>query len=347
MKKETLVQTIIIVTLSIVLGVLLKVTVDKMNVSERMPMRFPFEEEEVEKQTKKDDVAAGTTVTETNIDLNRYHSNITITNGGEYTLTGNFKHTVLVNANEDVTLVLNGIEIKNEMTAALANIGNNSLTLRLADSSVNMLSDGGSSEYDACLYSAGNLTIEGTGTLNVYGNQEEGEGIATETSDITINGGKVHIECKDDGLNAGGDGGVITINGGELYIKANGDGIDSNQSLVINGGAVYTMGSAIGGDAGIDTDSGFSINGGNVIALGSDMLQAPDATSKQKSVCFNLNEKIAKGSKISVRNEAGEIIAFDADEDFRTLIVSNEKVTSGTYTLYQDGNKTSFLATVK
>lgn len=346
MKKETLVQTIIIVVLVIVLGVLVKITVDEINVR-RMPMGFPFEEE-IERETKKDDVASGTEVTDNVIDLSQHNSNVTITKGGEYTLTGDFKHTVLVNADNDVTLVLNGVNIKNELTAALVNRGTKKLTLKLADNTVNTLSDGGSSEYDACLYSGGHLVIEGNGTLNVYGNQEEGEGIATETSDITINGGKINIECNDDGLNAGGDGGLITINGEDIFIKAKGDGIDSNKNLVINGGNVYTMGSSIGGDAGIDTDGGFAINGGSVIALGSDMLQRPDAASKQKAVCFNLSERIAEGSQISLRNEAGaEIVSFEAKEDFRTLIVSNDKVTQGTYLLYRNGEKTNFTAIIK
>jgi len=58
------------------------------------------------------------------------------------------------------------------------------------------------------------------------------------------------------------------------------------------------MGSSVGGDAGIDTDDGFEINGGTIIALGSDMLEKPEKSSKQKSVCFELNTKIAKGANI-------------------------------------------------
>ncbi len=228
------------------------------------------------------------------------------------------------------------------MTAAIANVGTSNLVIKLADHSNNILSDGGASEYDACIYSNGKLTIEGNGTLNVYGNQEEGEGIATETNDITINGGTINIECQDDGINAGGDGGLITINDGEIYIKANGDGIDSNKNLIINGGNIYTMGSSAGGDAGIDTDAGFEINGGEVIALGADMLEKPEKSSKQKSVCFELNVKISSGTKVTLKNEAEEeIVSFEAKEDFKTLIISNSKLESGTYYLYQEGEKTN------
>lgn len=349
MKKETIIQLVIIVILIITLGILVSLIV-KQNKAENSMQRqseFEMQEEKTEKETKASDIDEGQEITENNIDLSKYDSNITITKAGEYTLKGEFKHSVLVNAEGDVTLILNGVNIQNNITAAIANIGTSELTIKLEDNSSNTLSDGGASEYDACIYSNGKLTIEGNGTLNVNGNQKEGEGIATETNDITINGGTINIECQDDGINAGGDGGLITINSGEIYIKANGDGIDSNKNLIINGGNIYTMGSSVGGDAGIDTDDGFEINGGTVIVLGSDMLEKPENSSKQKSVCFELNTKISNETKVSLRNEIDEeIISFEAKEDFRTLIISNSKLTSGTYYLYIDGETTGYTAEV-
>lgn len=354
MKKETKIQLIVIVVLLIMLGILVAITIKEMNNSRPIQMDGARQEfggpngEKTEKKTKASDVDAGQEVLDSNIDLSKYNSNITITKSGEYTLKGEFKNAVLVNAESDVTLILDGVKIENTITAAIANIGTSELNIKLADNSNNTLSDGGASEYDSCIYSNGKLTIEGNGTLNVYGNQEEGEGIATETNDITINGGTINIECQDDGINAGGDGGLITINDGEIYIKANGDGIDSNKNLIINGGSVYTMGSSVGGDAGIDTDDGFEINGGTVIALGSDMLEKPENTSKQKSVCFSLNTKIANRTKVSLKNELDEeIISFEAKEDFRTLIISNSKLASGTYYLYENGEKTNYTAQVE
>lgn len=354
MNKEAKIEIAIIVVLVIILGIITAITIKELNpnnqLNDRDGIRQEFRnpnEEKTEKETKASDVNAGQEVTESNIDLSQYDTNITITKSGEYTLKGEFKNAVLVNAESDVILILDEVNIKNTITTAIANIGTSELTIKLADNSTNTLSDGGASEYDGCIYSNGKLTIEGNGTLNVYGNQEEGEGIATETNDITINGGIINIECQDDGINAGGDGGLITINDGEIYIKANGDGIDSNKNLVINGGNVYTMGSSFGGDAGIDTDDGFEINGGTVIALGSDMLEKPEKTSKQKSVCFTLNSKISKGTEITLKNELDEeVISFEAKEDFKTLIISNSKLISGTYYLYADGEETKFTAQV-
>ena len=344
MKKETKVQLIIIVILSIILSVLLFVIFKDNN---RNNMFMPMEDE-VEKETTKDDVDNGNTINEENINLNNYESNINITKGGEYNISGSFNYSLIVNSTEKVILNLNNVSINSEITASIANINTGELVINLPSGTTSTLKDKGSSEYDGCIYSSGKLTIQGEGKLYVYGNQEEGEGIATTDNDITINGGEIYIESADDGLNAGGDnGGTITINDGNIYIKANGDGIDSNKNLIINGGKVYTMGSSIGGDAGIDTDGSFEINGGELIALGSDMLQIPDKSSKQRYASFTLNSKISKDSTISLKDSNDkEIISFTADEDFKTLIMSNSDLTTGTYYIYVNGEKTEYSKTI-
>lgn len=300
-----------------------------------------FMEEDVEKQTKKEDVEKGKDVSEEKINLSEQTSNITISKEGVYTVTGKFSHAILVDAPGEVTLNLDNAKIENNLTSAIANISKNTLNINILENTNNILKDGGSSEYDGCIYSEGKLIIDGKGNLEIYGKQEDGEGIATTDNDITINGGNIKIESKDDGINAGGDnGGTITINGGSVYVKAKGDGIDSNKNAFINGGYLYTIGSAKGGDAGIDTDLGFEINGGTVIALGSDMLEKPLESSKQKNISFNLSSVIKSGSDIVLKNKnEEEIISFKADEDFRTLIISNDKVIDNDVALYANNEK--------
>ena len=348
MKKETLVQLIIIIILTIILLGLIFITAKEMNSrDDKMFGMNPMEEETV-KDTKKEDVDSGNKVEENTINLSEHTTNINISTGGEYNIIGEFENSIIVDSTDKVILNLDNVTIDSQITAAIANKNSGELVINLVENTTNILKDNGSSEYDGCIYSEGNLTIEGSGTLKVYGRQEEGEGIATETKDITINGGDIYIESADDGLNAGGDGGIITINNGNIFIKASGDGIDSNKDLIINGGTIYTMGSSIGGDAGIDTDGKFEINGGEVIAIGSDMLQNPDNISKQKYVSFSLNSKITSGSNISLKdNNGNEISTFEAKEDFRTLIISNTDLSNNTYYLYINGEKTEYSKTVK
>ena len=236
----------------------------------------PMEEETV-KDTKKEDVDKGSEVEVNNINLNEYNSNINISKGGEYNITGEFEYSIIVDSTEKVTLNLNNVTINCAITSAIANINSGELVINLKDNTINILKDNGSSGYDGCIYSEGKLTIEGNGVLEVYGNQEEeGEGIATETNDITINGGEV-------------------------------------------------------------------------IALGSDMLQNPDNTSNQKYISFTLNSNITNNSNISLKDSVeNEIISFEAKEDFKTIIISNSKLTSGTtYYLYINGEKTEYNQIVK
>ena len=276
-----------------------------------------------------------TDVVDETYDLSTLDSDLTITKAGTFELTGTLsEHSVIVNADDAVTLYLNDATIEATQMAAIANISPNALTIKLADGSTNKLSDGGESDYDGCIYSTGALTIEGTGTLNISGNQVEGEGIATESNDMTINGGSINIYSVDDGLNAGGDGGVITINGGDIFIQAGGDGIDSNKSLVINDGTVYVIGSSAGGDAAIDTEDGYTINGGTVLALGSDMLEKPSDSSKQNSLVISLDKTYEVRSKVAVLDSDGEdIISLTAGDAFRTIIFSGKDLSYGTYSL--------------
>jgi len=330
-------QTIIAILIPLILGIGIAIIILVLP-ENKFNMIVPPQEEETSKETTAKDVESGTVVFEENINLEKYDSNITITKAGSYTLEGEYKHSILVNADGEVTLNLNNVIATNNITAAIANISKNSLIINLPEGTTNILTDGGSSEYDACIYSAGPLTITGSGNLGVYGKQDEGEGIATETNNITINGGDIRVISNDDGINAGGDGGTIEINDGTVYIKASGDGIDSNRNIIINGGSVYAMGSSLGGDAGMDADQGITINGGDVIALGSDMLEKPNSDSLQRFLAINLSSKIEEGEIVSLKNEKGEeVTAFKAGESFRTLIISNEKIKNEKYVLYKNG----------
>lgn len=40
-----------------------------------------------------------------------------------------------------------------------------------------------------------------------------------------------------------------------------------------------------------------------------------------------------------MRKDDEVIVSFEAKEDFKTLVVSNENVSNGTYSLYVDGQK--------
>ena len=107
------------------------------------------------------------------------------------------------------------------------------------------------------------------------------------------------------------------------------------------------MGSSKGGDAGIDTNNAFEVNSGNLIALGSDMIQNPDKTSKQNYISFTFEKLYGKDSKVVLKKGNKTIIEFNANENFKTLILSNSKITKGTYDLYVNNEKTNYTYEVK
>mgnify|MGYP004588481543 FL=1 len=308
---------------------------------------FILNDKKIEQQTTKDKVTLdeSNSVAESTIDLNNPSTDVTITKGGTYTFSGSFKHSIIVDAeNENVEIVLNGVNITTENTATIIGLNANKITITLNENTTNVLTDGGNSEYDGCIYSNAELIFNGNGTLIVNGNQNDGEGIATEAKNITFNSGTYKITSIDDGINAGGDGATITINDGTFYIDASGDGIDSNKDAIINGGIIFVMGSDVGGDSGIDTDDGYTINGGFVVALGSDMIETPNNTSKQNTLAFTLDNTISKDTIVTLMKDEEVIVSFKSTKNFKTIIISTEYLTNGNYTLYTGGSNTGVLS---
>lgn len=277
------------------------------------------------------------------INLSNETSDVTINKSGTYTFSGEFNHSIIIDTEGEVEIILDGVNIENKNTATIIGLNANKIIINLASDSENILSDGGNSEYDACIYSNVLLEFKGSGKLTLSGNQEEGEGIATENADMIFNGGVYVITSNDDGINAGGDGGTITFNDGVFYINASGDGIDSNKDAVINGGQIFVMGSDIGGDAGIDTDMGYTINGGLVVALGSDMIETPLNNSNQNTLAFTLDEKINADTLVTLMKDEDVIVSFKGSKSFKTLIISSDILTNGNYKLYTGGFNTGNL----
>lgn len=294
------------------------------------------------KVTEESEIGNGIFIKTNNIVLDNFNDDITISEGGEYNIKGSFEHSIFVNSNDKVILNLNGVDIKSKITSAIANRGSSELVINLVDESVNNLLDNGYSVYDGCIYSKGKLVIDGTGTLNIVGNQHKGEGIATTNSDIDINGGNINIVANDDGINIGGNSGYININNGYIKINVSGDGIDSNGSLVINGGNIYIKSGTKGKTTGIDTNDGIEINGGNIVAFGSSDYQIPLESSIQKYIGFSIKDYIKQDSKVVLKNDFGLEFEITAEQKFKTLIFSNSEVVEGTYYLYVDGVQTEY-----
>ncbi|GAB7103120.1 carbohydrate-binding domain-containing protein [Streptomyces phaeofaciens JCM 4814] len=201
-------------------------------------------------------------------------STVTITSGGTYRISGTLTDGRLVvdAADATVTLVLDGARISSSKGAAVAATAVDRLVVVLADGSTNTLSDAGSyadgAEADAALFSAGDLTVAGGGTLTVKGNGNDGivskDGLVVASGTVTVTAADDGIRGKDylvveDGeitVTAGGDGlkadneedadaGYVSVEGGTLDLTAGGDGVAAATDLVVTGGRL-TVGSGGG-----------------------------------------------------------------------------------------------------
>ncbi len=195
-------------------------------------------------------------------------------------------------------------------------------------------------KYDGAFYSKKSMNVsggeKGDGILNI---KAENEGLDSELH-LTINGGIINITSGNDGINTNEDNvSVMTMNGGTLNIvcvgrTGEGDGIDSNGWLVINGGTLTAQACATSGDAGIDSDKGIYINGGKVIASGN-MLDHI-AGGEQTYTVFQFAERQDGNNTYTLKNSDGKVIGEYAPVNaFTYLIVADEELTPGDYTLWQ------------
>ncbi|WP_138493642.1 carbohydrate-binding domain-containing protein [Paenibacillus pinistramenti] len=193
---------------------------------------------------------------------------VTITAAGTYVVSGTLTNgQLVVNAPEDaeVHIVLNGAKITNASGPAFYIQQSDKTIVTLQEGTDNTLADGATysdtSEEapTAAFYSKSDLTINGTGSLNVEGNAKDG---ITSKDDLKIMSGTINVKAADDGIigrdlvavkegtitvDAGGDGmkstndseddkGYVAIAGGTFDITSVNDGIQAASSLYIAGG---------------------------------------------------------------------------------------------------------------
>lgn len=204
------------------------------------------------------------------IDLSKASSStVTLTDEGTYVMRGTLDGTVIVDAKstDKLHLILDGVSIHSETSAALYIKSADKVVITLADGSENSLSSGDSyvaiddSNIDSALFSRDDLTVNGTGSLTVTA--PAGHGIVCK-DDLVFTGGRVTINSASHGIDAndsvrvagtsvtidsGKDGvhventddaslGFFYMESGVLTAECEGDGIDAAAYANIAGGAL-------------------------------------------------------------------------------------------------------------
>ena len=212
-------------------------------------------------------------------------STVILSEEGTYILSGTLNDGMVVvdaGKNAKLQLVLDGVSIHSETSAALYIRKAGKVFLTLAEGSENTLSNGGSfsaideNSIDGALFSKDDLTLNGSGSLTVT--SPGGHGIVVK-DDLVFTGGSYTVNAASHGLDvndsvrftdaalavtAGTDGihvennddaslGFAYISGGTLDIQAAGDGISAGADLRIEGGDFHIVTGGGSANAGKNT----------------------------------------------------------------------------------------------
>lgn len=183
--------------------------------------------------------------------------NVTITAPGTYVLSGSFQGQILIDVSSEdlVHLILNNAEISCENSAAIYGSQSDKIVITLAEGSENFVSDGQIYQYDteeedepnAVIFSKDDLTLNGTGTLTVRGNYEDG---IRSKDDLRIVSGSYDITTVKDSIQGKDSvwiqGGTFTINAGNDAVKSS-NVKETEKGWVLIDGGTYRI--AAGDDA--------------------------------------------------------------------------------------------------
>lgn len=218
-------------------------------------------------------------------------STVIIKEEATYVISGSLQGMLVVDAPDTakVQLVLNGVDITSEASAALYILEADKVFVTLADNTTNVLANGGSftaiddNNIDGALFSKQDLTLNGSGSLTVTSPAGHGivckddlvitggtyvvnsashgmdanDSVRVADANITIDAGKdaIHCENSDDAAK-----GFVYISGGTIKAEAEGDGIAASGYLQIVDGGIDLLvggGSENGSKAHSDGFGGF------------------------------------------------------------------------------------------
>lgn len=265
-----------------------------------------------------------------------------ITAAGTYVLSGTIKDTIVTVAagdNDKVQIVLDNAVITNANGPAIYIQSADKVFITCKEGTTNTVSDGasytltdGSTTIDAAIFSRADLTINGTGTLNVTGNDKHA---IVSKDDLIVTAVTMQISAQKVGLNgkdcvkisdanleitAGSDGirsdnaedadrGYVYIEDGTLTIMAGNDGIQAETALKADGASITIR--AGGGSESALTSSSESYKG---LKAGSDILISGGSyIIDTRDDCIHSNNTISITDGTFVLSSGDDGIHADAD----------------------------------
>ena len=197
----------------------------------------------------------------TNVTVNSTMANV------PYVVSGNSSNGSLTfNSSNSFYLALSDLSLTSGNTAAIDIASPVDVTLNLRGNSA--IADNANSAINGALYTAGNLSINGSGTIQIAGNAKHGisvEGILTVNSGGTI----IISETDSDGIHGSSD--LIWNNGTLVIVSAGSDGLDVSGNITIQNGDL-TIHTTAESQRCIKVSGNFTMNDGtlNMTAAGTD-----------------------------------------------------------------------------
>ena len=217
---------------------------------------------------------------------------VKITAGGTYTLSGSGKMVIVDAKGQDVTLVLDGVTLKNDTGPGIYVKKAESLSVELKGD--NAITCGKSFEYEAlnaALYSKADLKISGDGSLDIQ--TEYGHGIkAKDSAEFDC---RLQIEALQDGIHVND---TAVFAGGSYEIQAQSEGIESKDVLEIREGT-FSVNAA---DDALNAASSLKISGGKL-----------DLTSRTNDAVDSNGTLEISGGQIQAVALRSPETAFDVD----------------------------------
>lgn len=196
----------------------------------------------------------------TEISLEEEAARCQIDRGGTYLLTGNYEGQIWIDAKEyPVHLILDNVSVESNLGPALHVASASKVILTAKEGTDNTfrdVGDYGREEADGCIFSVSDLTINGSGSLSVYG---YGDSAISSKDHIKILGGNISLQSKKDGIRAN-DGMVIRPE--TLVVESEGSGIVTRKAGKDEKGFIHVCGgeiSIVSGKYGIYSANALSI----------------------------------------------------------------------------------------
>jgi len=275
------------------------------------------------------------------------NESITINKEGTYILSGTISNGQLVvdaTNTSKIKIVLNGVTINNDTSAAIHVKQADKVFITTAKGSVNTLSNKSEfvnktgEEIDAVIYSKDDISLNGEGTLNI--NAVYGNGIVSK-DDLVISSGSYNITAKNHGLR-GKD--AVKIGGGTINVKAGKDAIHAENNDDTSKGYIYVS----GGDINLESESDamdamslLQVDGGNItISSGDDGMHSDDKLIvKGGKVDILKSVEGIEGKQVDIKDGVVNIVSSDDG------INATEKTTTTTTNSTTSSDKTASKST--